>query len=65
MSYFIGLCVVNEIDGSQEEKEIKLKAGTDEGAKIAFNIWKKANPGNYNNAPILGEPKLYFVRRVA
>ena len=46
IGYHIGICVVNELDGSQEEMEIVVKADTDPEAKTAFEIWKTKNSKN-------------------
>ncbi|MDF1496449.1 MAG: hypothetical protein P1P90_00125 [Patescibacteria group bacterium] len=65
MSYFIGVCVEDELDGTRQDIEISVKATTDEDARRAFDIWKEANPAIFNGAPIVGEPKLFFMKRVA
>lgn len=67
MSYFIGVSLIDEIDGSQQNVEISVKATNDEEAVAAFEDWKKAHPHEYNGAPIYGEPVLIGgqLRRVA
>lgn len=67
MSYLIGVCLVDELDGSQEALEIPVNAKNDEEAVAVFEDWKKAHPHEYNNAPIYGEPVLINaqLRRVA
>jgi len=59
-SYFICFCLdMRERDGSpQFPVRVKLKAGTDQGAKDAFGIWKETNPKDYNGNPFSERPRL-------
>ncbi len=63
--YYIGFCVINELDGSQMQVEIVLKAWTDEEAEVAFRHWKGKYPTDYDGRRIIGKPGLYCLRKVA
>ncbi len=63
--YYIGLCVIDELDGSQVVVEIPLEVWTDDEAKAVFGEWKAKHSEQYDGRSIVGEPVLYFLRRVA
>lgn len=63
--YYIGFCVIDELDGSQMQVEIPLDTWTDDEAKVVFSEWKAKYWEEYDGRPIVGEPKLYFLRKVA